>query len=149
MPHKNWFLGLVLAGASSGGFPGVADAQQLSSGDLEQCKVFDEEDEFAGFDSVCLAEKRAALRDLESRNDHHRRHWGGYGRGGYDHEFEYDPTYQSVMQYACPFWANNGQGYPSTLNLDGPSPLSLSGFYDAPVNGVACLPNPVNLLEGF
>jgi len=145
MTYKHTILGLALAfGALS--FGGGVGAQQLSSGDLEQCSVYDKDGDFAGYDSVCMSEKQAALRDLQPQNDYDRRHWLGPRGGHRDHY--YDPNYVSTNPYPCPAWANNGTGYPTTLYTDG-GPYEYVGIFDAPVNRVACHPNPVIFVKGF
>ncbi|MEQ8936188.1 MAG: hypothetical protein RIE56_10400, partial [Amphiplicatus sp.] len=98
-----------------------AAAQRLSDGDYELCSVYDRDGEFAGYDSACLAEQRAATSYYERRAE----------------RLNPDPAYGP---YFCPHWANQGRGY---------NVYSTYGTYayataDAPVNGRLCTPRPVN-----
>lgn len=99
-----------------------AKAQELSQGDYELCSVYNNNDEFVGYDSACLERQRAAIRRYE------RSAGGAY--------------YEDSGIYYCPSWANQGNGYP--VYSDGTYGYALPGVADAPVNGRLCTPNPVN-----
>ena len=101
-----------------------ASSQTLGDGDYALCSVYDQDGEFAGYDSVCLAEKRAALRYLNGPSS----------------------TYSSV--YRCPYWANGGNGYNMTWFSDGRPPI-YSGTFDATQNGRPCIANPGYFGTGY
>ena len=103
--------------------PQQAGAQELSDGDYERCSVYERDGDFSGYDSVCLAERRDALRYYERKS---RR---------YDSQ-----SYYSGVYY-CPRWANGGNGYNATWYNDG-RPPSYAGTYDSTSNGRPCIPNP-------
>lgn len=113
--------GFVMAAAA----PDEAAAQTLSNGDYELCSVYDGDGDFVGYDSVCLERKRAQLRRYQEKSGGYS---GSYASAGY-------------AAYSCPYWANNGNGYPGTLYSDG-RPSTDYGTYDHPVDGVRCIPNP-------
>ncbi len=102
--------------------PIPASAQQLSKGDFELCTVYNRHGEHAGFDSVCLAHKRAALR-----------YFGETGE---------------TFAYRCPRWANNGSGYNATFYRDGRAP-SYFGTYDSTLNGRPCVPFSLHTVGGY
>ena len=131
MKHVGTITALGLASAL--GMAAPANAQSLSSGDYEQCSVYDRDGDFAGYDSVCLERKRtqlARLRDRQSR---------------------YSPpssvTAQTYSIGLCPYSANLGGGYLTTYWTNGQLP-PFSSAYTAPVNGVPCVPNRVQILRG-
>jgi hypothetical protein len=109
--------GLMLALASTS----PAAAQSLSRGDYERCAVYRGGD-FRGYDSVCLARRRAALRH--------------YDNDGQDRRSS--PRSYSSGVYHCPINANQGRGW---QRLNG------YGTVDSPVNGRPCVPRPVNYLD--
>ncbi|WP_262692695.1 hypothetical protein [Kordiimonas aestuarii] len=115
---------LVIAFIVAASAPPPLQAQDLSDGDYEICKVFDRRGEFVGFDSVCLAERRAALRF--------------YGEG----------TRRFSPAYFCPRWANGGNGYNATFFSDG-RPAALFGTWDSTMNGRPCLPRPIRPHPGY
>ena len=122
------FAGLVVCTASLG-IPTDASAQSLSSGDYEQCSVYDRNDRFKGYDSVCLQRKRTQLARLKDR------------------QRRYSPPVRARIA-DCPYTANLGAGYISTLWSNGRVPPYASA-YDAPVNGRPCIPNQVYVSPGY
>ena len=117
-------------------FSGVASpvfAQQLSNGDYQQCSVYDEDGDFAGYDSVCLERKRAQLRRYQE-----------------DQANAYSASSTYSAPYYCPYWANNGAGYPGTV-YSGSGYVSTDpyGTFDRPVDGVRCIPKPTYYGTGY
>lgn len=102
--------------------PKAALAQSLGDGDYEICSIYDRDDEFVGYDNLCLERRKAILRRLRSRNSEGHRY--------------------SAL---CPWHANNGQGYNATFFSDGRNP-SLFGTWDSTWNGRRCVPRgpPLN-----
>lgn len=101
--------------------------------------MYDRDGDYAGYDNVCLAARRAALRDL-ARDDH--------GGGRRDREGRHGRAPVNPGIYFCPHWANQGRGWSVGGVTDYGSGLYASGFatVDAPVNGRLCTPRPVNYL---
>lgn len=106
--------------------PCPAAAQALSDGDYERCAVYDHNDDFAGYDSVCLERRRAALRHYRAR----------------------DRESYSVYVHYCPSWANGGEGYHATWYDDG-RPPAYAGNFDSTENGRPCVPNPSYYSRGY
>jgi len=122
-----------------------ASAQSLGRGDYERCAVRDRYGDFSGYDSVCLAARRAALRDLN--DDRHGRRYSEH------HDSRYGRSYGSNRSavadtgiYFCPHWANQGRGWSVGGVTNYGSGMYASGYasVDAPVNGRLCTPRPVN-----
>lgn len=123
---------ILAAAAALSAMTGAARAQQLSDADYALCAVYDRDDDFVGYDSVCLERKRAQLRRYQRKGG------GSYASAGY------------AGAYSCPAWANNGNGYPGTVYSDGgPPSTDPYGSYDRPVDGVRCLPKPVYYGTGY
>src|SRR5690606_5357276 len=132
------------AGATLAASPAVA--QSLSRGDYELCAIYDRDDDFVGYDSVCLAARRAALRDLDDDRQ------GRRGRDRYGDRYDRGPspryaqsTPVSTGIYFCPHWANQGRGW-AVGGVSGYGYGTTSGGWatsDAPVNGRLCTPRPV------
>ena len=109
-------------------WPAPAQAQALSDGDYEQCSVY-RDGRFAGYDSVCLERKRAALRRLER-------------------QAERRPRVTGV--YRCANWANGGRGFNATWYSNGRPPSLIGPYtYDATLDGRPCIPNPTFYGSGY
>lgn len=122
---RHWSItGSVSASMVVAMLPLSALAQSLDKGDYEICSVYDRDDEFVGYDSVCLERRRAALRRLRERSGERYR--------------------DSVL---CPWHANNGQGYNATFYSDGRNP-SLWGTWDSTLDGRRCVPRGRPLPRG-
>lgn len=106
-----------------------AMAQRLGDGDYEICSVYDRDDNFAGYDSVCLEERRAALRYLNQDAAAYSAAQGSY-------------------VYHCPAWANAGNGYNMTWYSNGQTPI-YSGTFDSTLNGRPCIANPAYFGTGY
>lgn len=134
----SWQIAAALLAAGLCALAAPATAQSLGRGDYQRCAVHDRYGDFSGYDSVCLAARRAALRDL---NDDR------YGGRGYDDRGRYSraPIRDSGI-YFCPHWANQGRGWSVGGVTDYGSGRYASGYatVDAPVNGRLCTPRPVN-----
>lgn len=100
-------------------------AQQLGDGDYEICSVYDRNEQFVGYDNVCLELQRAALRQLR-----------GHNRDSY------------TGSMLCPWQANNGQGYNATFYSNGRS-ASLFGTWDSTWNGRPCVPRGRPFTRGY
>lgn len=110
--------------------PQQAGAQSLSDGDYALCAVYDRDDNFEGYDSVCLEERRDALRYYSRKNRRYN-----------------SQTYDTGVYY-CPSWANGGNGYNATWYNDG-GPPSYAGTFDSTSNGRPCIPKPVYYGTGY
>jgi hypothetical protein len=122
------FAGAVVCAASLS-LPASASAQSLSSGDYEQCSVYDRNDRFKGYDSVCLERKRTQLSRLRDR------------------QRSYNPPVRARSAY-CPQTSNLGAGYISTWWSNGRVPPYATA-YDRPVNGRPCIPNQIYITPGY
>lgn len=131
MKHIGTITAFALASAFGVATP--AAGQSLSSGDYEQCSVYDRDGDFAGYDSVCLERKRTQLARLRERQSRYS-----------------PPASAAPPAYSfglCPYSANLGGGYLTTYWTNGQIP-PFSSAYTAPVNGVPCVPNRVQIMRG-
>ncbi|GJL90650.1 hypothetical protein [Hyphococcus sp.] len=102
-----------------------ANAQQLSDADYELCSVYNGDDDFVGYDSVCLERTRAQLRRYQRQSA----------------SSASSSSYSGA--YYCPYYANGGRGYPGTVYTDGrPPSTDPYGSFDRSVNGVRCISRP-------
>ncbi|WP_308909430.1 hypothetical protein [Pseudokordiimonas caeni] len=126
---RPWVPACIGAGlAAAFMFAVPAAAQELSDADHELCSVYDRNDRFVGYDSVCLERKRAQIRRYKHSGRHH-----GHGAAGY-------PAFTGI--YFCPVTANFGAGYNATFYNDG-RPPQYFGKFDATLNGQPCRPRYV------
>lgn len=119
---------VAIAGALTLSAP--AAAQSLSDGDYEQCAVYDRDDRFKGYDTVCLERKRTAIARQRDRQRY------------------YNPPARSYRSAYCPYSANLGAGYFSTYWQNGQIPPYATA-YDAPINGRPCIPNQIHIRRGY
>jgi len=120
---------VCMFGLAALALPSAANGQSLSSGDYEQCSVYDRNGKFKGYNSVCLERKRTAIARLR------------------DEQTYYNPPVTTRSTRNCPYSANLGSGYTSTWWTNGQNPV-YGIAYDAPVNGRPCFPNRMYIRRG-